>query len=362
MKHRSVIISKMIGIVLLSAAAVLWGWPDGQEAAVRPTAARLVETGTVQQLEADRTVRLSGVTRAAQRATLSFAVPGRLVRRPVEIGDTVRQGQVLADLDAREYGHAVASAQAAAAELRVRLAQSLRDRRRIERLAAAKAATAEEREQVAAAAEALAAAVAAAEARLADARRVEGEARITAPFDGTVTAVRVEPGEWVGPGKPVVQLAGDGDVELKVDVPESIVTRLAVDDRVTVRLPFANHRSLTGRIASVARAAASVGRLFPVVVVLAPDQKVVAGMTAELIVALDTEPALTVPLEAVVNPGSSTPGVFCVRRDRVQRVPVRLGQLTGGRITVKGDLSPGDRVVVSGHTRLSEGDVVEVRT
>lgn len=360
MALRKSIASKIVGIAMLCAAAVLWVWPKGQEAAIHHPAVHRVETDTVRQLETRRTVRLSGVTRAVQRAALSFAVPGRLIRRPVEIGDSVRRGQPLAELDAREYNNAETTARAAMAELEVRLAQSLRDRRRIERLAAAKAATAEELEQIVAASEALQAGVNAAKARLADARRVEGEARITAPFSGSVTAVWAEPGEWVSPGKPVVQLSGDGDIELKVDVPESIVSRLSVGDEVTVALPFDGHRHTVGRIGSVARAAAAVGRLFPVVVHLAPRQNMVAGMTAELIVSLDAQPAMTVPLGAVLNPGSSTPGVFCVRRQRVHWVPVRLGELTSGRIAVNGDLKPGDQVVVSGHTRLADGNAVEV--
>lgn len=109
----------------------------------------------------------------------------------------VRAGQIMARLDDREFRLADRTAAAAVSELEVRLAQARRDRTRVAGLVAAKAATTEELEQVGAASDALEAAHEAAVARRDESRRLLTEAVLTAPFDGTVTAVHREPGEQV---------------------------------------------------------------------------------------------------------------------------------------------------------------------
>jgi RND family efflux transporter MFP subunit len=347
-----------IGISLLGAALVLAAWPPNQE----PTPelrTRTVTVAPVTLLETGRTLRLPGVTRAEKQAKLSFAVPARLLSRPVEVGDEVRSGQVLAQLDDRQLRHALRAAEAVAAELDVRLAQAGRDQARVEQLVTVQAATTEELEKVTALATSLTAARDAAQAELEEARRLLDETRLQAPFAGTVTAVPSEPGEWVSPGRPVIELVGSGPVELEIEVPESAVAGLAVGRPVQVELPFAD-RQVSGRLQSVGRVASGPGRLFPVVVALADETIVAAGMTAELLLEVDAAAELAVPLRAILNPGSTSPSLFRARHGLAEQVPVELGRLHGELVVIRGRLEPGDQVVVSGHTALGNGDPVEV--
>jgi RND family efflux transporter MFP subunit len=348
-----------IGISLLGAALVLAAWPSSKEPTPDPQT-RTVTVAPVTLLETGRTLRLPGVTRAAQRAKLSFTVPARLVGRPVELGDQVRSGQILAKLDDRQLRNAVRAAEAATAELDVRLAQAGRDQARVQQLVAVQAATTEELEKVTSLAAALTAAREAAEAELQDARQMLDETWLRAPFAGTVTAVLSEPGEWVSPGRPVIELVGSGPVELEVEVPESVVSGLTVGRPVQVELPFADRRQVSGRLQSVSRVANGPGRLFPVVVALPGKTTVAAGMTAELLLEVHTSAELAVPVQAVLNPGSTSPSLFCARHDRAEEIPVELGRLHGDLVVVRGRLEPGDPVVVNGHTALSDGDSVEV--
>ncbi len=356
------IAGKMLGLAFLGAALLLWAWPEEQEASTAVHRIPVVGVEEARVASVSRVIRFSGVTRAEKRAVLSFAAPGRLASRSVEVGDRVRGGVAVARLDKGEFLNAVNSAEAAVGELTIRVEQGERDLRRVERLVSVKAATSEEQERVAAAAAALKAAHQAATARLNEARRRLGEAALRAPFSGTVTAVLLEPGEWAGPGRPVVEMSGEGGVELRVEVPESVVVRLRTGQAVTAALPFADNLQVDGRITSVARAASASGRLFPVVVDLERVEALAPGMTAELLVEIETEGALTIPLRAVLSSGSSRPGAFRVRDGRVSRISLRLGQIVGDRVVVQGDLGAGDRVVVDGHTILSDGDVVEVRS
>ena len=340
---------------------------DAQTATERDAEIRLkrVEVATVEAASESRELRFSGVTRAKQRARLGFLVRGRVIDRPVEVGDTVRAGQVLARLDRRALDNAVANARGALAEIEARRSQAERDRERTAQLVEAKAATGEELERSSAGLDALRAAETAAQARLREAERQLGESVLEAPFAGTVTEVMAEPGEMVVPGGPILVLSGDGAVELEVEVPESVVGHLIVGDAATVDLPVLGARGVEGRVVSVGRAAVGTGSLFPVRVLLEDgDRSLVAGATAELVLRLTNEGALSVPVEAVVNPGGHRPVIFRVVQvaegARVEKLPVTLGNLLGDRVTVHGDLDVGHEVVVGGQRGLLDGETVEV--
>ena len=136
---------------------------------------------------------------------VSFSVPGRISTTAVEVGQKVKSGDTLARLDNEQFLNALAAAEAKLAELQARTAQTRRDHARVVRLVAEHAATTQQLEQIAASRQALEAGTAAAQAQVTEARRQVRETHMKAPFDGTVTAVFSEPGEWVGPGQPVAE-------------------------------------------------------------------------------------------------------------------------------------------------------------
>lgn len=344
---------------------------DGDAPARRPAAdaaqPRLVETGGVTPSTTASTVGFAGTVRAVRRGALSFTVGGRLAERPVSVGQRVSAGAVLARLDRDELRHAVDAAEAAAAESAARAAQARRDLERVRRLTAAKAATAEELEQARSAAEVAAATAGNAAARLDEARRRLAEGVLSAPWDGTVTEVLMEPGEYAEAGAPVVRLSGDGALEVEVQLPESLLAAVSVGQEVAVEPTFgAAPRS--GRVSSVGHAAAGPGHLYPVLVELpqtAQGSGLLPGAGAEVRFRRAPRGELSVPLAAVLNPGGSGAAVFAVRDGRAVRVPVRVGALDGARVAVLptggedgGRLRSGERVVVAGHTGLIDGDPV----
>ncbi len=363
------------------------------------TRLKRVRVSAVEAARDQRELRFSGTARAAQRARLAFSTSGRVIARPVEIGERVSRGQLLAQLTDRELKNALATARASLAELAARRAQSERDHARAEQLAAAKAATGEELERTAAAVDALTAAEEAAAARLEEAQRRLDETSLEAPFDGTVTDVYFEPGEYARAGAPVITLSGDGEVEVEVEVPESVVPHVAIGDEVDLVLPVFSRdpfgasgagrhagRTLAGRVKSVGRTAAGPGRLFPVVATFAAagapaagaptagapaaGAPVPAGATVELVLRLTSDRALALPIEAVVNPGGRRPAVFRLAEAdgderRVEKVAIEVGSLLSEpdgdvRVIVRGDLAAGDLVVTGGQRGLLDGETVEV--
>jgi len=348
------------GATILTAAAVMAAWPERTTSTESKRSLPTVRTAAVEERAGGRSVRYAGVTRSSFRATLSFAVPARIKSCPADVGERVRKGEVIAALDEEQYQLTLRVAEAALAELEARLAQARRDEERVRRLADARAATDEELEKSAAATRALAATHSLLTARHDEARRVLDETVLRAPFAGTVTAVHRQPGEWAAPGVPIVELVGHDNLEVEIEVAETILGDLAAGQSVRVDLPLSK-RTTSGRIKSVSTSAAGPGRLFPVVIALDTRADATAGMAAEVVFQVDREATPTVPLEAVLNPGSSTPVVFCLRDGRAERVPISLGQVHGDRIAVSStDLELGDAVIVAGHTSLADGDTVEV--
>lgn len=360
MLTRKTLATVLVGAATLMGAAIL---STAREADVsragRPPESRRVVVAGVEDLGGDRVIRFPGTTRAVERASVPFLVGGRLTSRPVEIGDRVRAGQVLATLDLRELENIEKAAEASLAELEARAAQSRRERSRVERLAQEKAATDEEMERAVSEAEAIESARSGAESRLAEARRRRDEGVVTAPYAATVIAVHAEPGEAVAAGDPVVELAGDGAVEIEIGLPESWIGRLRDGDAVRVEYPFRKSAGDPARVTGIGRAAGA-GRLFPVIVTLDRPSPAVPGMAAEVVLPFRGEGERSVPLAAVLNPGGSRPNVFRVEGNVARRVPVEIVSLAGDRVVVTGTLAPGDAVVVAGHLALVDGDRVEV--
>lgn len=355
------ILPTIIGIILLAIALPL-ALSSGSNETPVPERSRtqVVEVAPVETSSALRTLRFPGTLRSGTRARLSFQISGRLAERSVEIGDRVRRGQTLAVLDDQELGNGVASAEGSLAQLEARFLQAQQEQARVERLFQVGAATQEELEQTQAAKDSLAAGLAAATAQASEARRRLKEARLLAPFDGVVSQIVMEPGEYASSGSTVLEISGEDQLEVEIGVPESLIPKLQVGSDVTVELPMIGGRPLAGKLKSIGRAA-SGGRLFPVVVSLDADPAAAAGMTAEALLEADDGALTTVPLRAVMNPGGDRPVVYRAAKGQAEQVEVEIERLVGERVAVQGALQPGDDVIIEGHLGLVDGDSVEVR-
>ncbi|MGD9187842.1 MAG: efflux RND transporter periplasmic adaptor subunit [Desulfobacteraceae bacterium] len=351
--------SLIVGFVFVGVAVVLWAMPSRKPLPTNADDHLRVLLDTVEVAHTERSARFAGVTQAKNRAILSFTVPARVLERHIESGSKVARGEVLARLDDREFRNAVDLARATFSELKTQLAQAKRDRARVERLATSDVVPVAQLEKVVTRQSALESSLAAAAARLKESRRLLDEVVLTAPFSGTITKVYIQPGEWAVPGQPAIELTGDGAIELLVQVPETMLDRVSKDQRVQVELPFVGNRRVPGRISSIAKAALTAGRLFPLKVELVDEPGVVAGLTAQLIIDLSTQGVLTVPLAAVVNPGASQPYLFIYDNGTVSRHTITIGGIIGDRIVVSGNLHEGDRVVISGQSQLTDGQRVE---
>ena len=174
---------------------------------------------------------------------------------------------------------------------------------------------------------------------------------IRAPFDGVVTHVDVEVGDYVSVGMPVVDFMSDGDLEIKVYVPESNSTLLDVGDKANVRLDAYRGEVFEAEVISVSPRARRFDGISSFETVLAfanEDPRVRAGMTGDVdIFVAVSEDVFSIPARAVVVQDGLS-GVRVLNPDGTVRfVEVKTG-LRGvdGRIEIIGDLSKGKKVIV----------------
>ncbi|MBX3605184.1 MAG: efflux RND transporter periplasmic adaptor subunit [Piscinibacter sp.] len=306
----------------------------------------------------------TSVVRARVESDIGFRTGGKVVERLVEIGDSVKAGQVLARLDAADYLLAVKAASDQVQAASVDAQQAASDEARFRRLLADGSVGAADHERQKARADAAAARLDQARRQLELARNREGYAVLVAPYAGVVTAIRFERGQVVPEGQPVVSLARQGDNEVVVDLPEDWVGRARGltataapwhDPNARLRLALrelspqatAQGRTYRARYAATSESRAQVSAL-PL------------GSTMQLTLSSPQAGPATVslPVSALVK-GSGPAGVWVLNAKGSGLVftPVQVVAVEDATVRLTG-LASGSRVVSVGAQKLDAGMVV----
>ncbi|MDO4232158.1 MAG: efflux RND transporter periplasmic adaptor subunit [Lautropia sp.] len=293
---------------------------------------------------------------------LSFRVPGRIVERRVNAGDTVNKGDVLARLDSTPFILAVKEAQADLAQARATRARAARDVRRNRQLVQAGAITGSSLDALETQYANVDAQVRAASSRLQRARNALTYTTLTATADGTVARVEAEEGQVVDQGAPILRLAHGGEYEIQVDVPENRIAAVVPAQRASVRLLSLPAVNLTGKVREVGSVADPVTRTYRIRVSLSDIPEAARlGMTASVQLHGSSGQQLRLPVSALFQAGDR-PAVWILPEGAQQLVlrPVSLAAMGSEMMTISGGVSPGERVVTAGVHRLDAGMMVKV--
>lgn len=399
----------LVSAVVLVAASALYALAFRRNGAVVVEVDAVVERPTFRSY-----VTASGEIVANRFADIGSSVMGKIVKLNVKEGDQVKSGQILARLDPVQ---AESASSAATAQVRALEAEELAARQQVRAarsdLAQSRArardqaatlerlrllqkdglTTAADLDAAEAASDAASAEVAAAEAgvsrseqtltaasrRIAQARAQAAGAfdilrktEIVAPIAGTVSRLQVREGEMVvigiqnQPGTTLMTISDLSAINAEVKVAEADVLRVEVGQQAAVTLEAISGRRFSGRVAEVGSSAlplagaAAAAREFKVVIRLdQPDAGLRPGLTCDAeILTSQKANVLTVPLQAVVlraaqEQGGDRTGVFVVKGDTVQFVPVQTGIIGGLEIEVSG-VSEGTPVVTGPFQVLRE--------
>ncbi|MDF1746279.1 MAG: efflux RND transporter periplasmic adaptor subunit [Gimesia sp.] len=196
---------------------------------------------------------------------------------------------------------------------------------------------------------------------------------IISPFNGYVVAEHTEVGQWVNSGELVAEVIALDEVDVSVQVLESHVPHVRLGMDVRVEVPALPDEVFTGKVALIIPQADVRSRTFPVKVriknTITKDGPVLkSGMLARAVLPTGSrQNALLVSKDALVL-GGPTPMIFVVdpgsdrqKPGKARAVPVQVGVASGRLIQVKGNLKPGEHVVIRGNERLRPGQDVIIR-
>jgi membrane fusion protein, multidrug efflux system len=294
---------------------------------------------------------------------LGFRVAGKIIRRQSEIGQRVKPGEVLAQIDARDYQLAAdaARAQVAAALTNRDLAaadfkryKALRDQNFIS------GAELERRETTLKAAQAQ---LEQAQAQLASQGNQATYTNLVADAAGIVTAVDAEPGQVVQAGQSVVRIAQDGPRDIVFSVPEDKVAAIKTGSVVAIR-SWSDNKRFEGKVREVAASADPVTRTFAIKVSLDESQAPALGTTVYVLpqaLSMAGTPVIKLPTSALRQEGKGTAvWVLDSKTMTVRSQPVQIATADGNEAVIASGLAPGMQVVAAGVHVLSPGQKVAI--
>jgi len=326
-----------------------------------------------------------GTVKARQSAALSSKIIGTIVGVSVREGDHVKRGQTLIEIDSRDLAAELRGAQAAveeansaikAGESAVSAARGQRELaaatfKRYESLVAKGSVTPQEFDEVSAKYRVANAELERAEEnqRAAGARKKQTQAkvayaqtlfeysRITAPFDGVVTAKNAEVGMLASPGVALMTVEQSGLYRLEAQVGESLLAHVTLGMAVPVAVDAVD-AALTGKVGEIVPAADPQSRTFTIKIDLPTHPRLRSGLYGKASFSRGQKQTLLLPVPAVLERGQLT-GVFVAGHDgRAEFRLVKTGKRYGERFEILSGLSAGERVVVKGAERIAEGSRV----
>ncbi len=305
------------------------------------------------------TVTGDGSVVAWQELVVGAEIGGlRLVEAPVEEGQAVRAGDLLARLDDRVLRAQAAQAEAAILEADAARDLAAADLARSEQLVRSQSASVQVTEQRRAAALQAEARLAAARARRDEVVARLAQTRILAPTDGIIAKVSARIGSVSAMGQEMFRILRDGRLELDARVPELDLPGVQPGQAVTVRH---GDRIIQAEVRAIAPVVAPETRLGVVHVALPPGSVLRPGMFARAEIVGAVRQAVVVPAGAVVfRDGASRVFVLPEGEDRVRLRRLTTGLRDDGMVQVTDGLQPGERVVVVGAGFLADGDLVRV--
>lgn len=333
----------------------------GKQAAA-PEPERAVRTQLIEASTAGMTREFAAEIRARTESRLSFRVGGKIQQRLVNLGDKVRAGQVLAQLDAQDLRLGSDAAQAQMIAARTNRDQAGADYRRFIELHQQGFISAAELERRDAYFKAAQAQLDQAKAQASVQGNQVAYAALVADAPGVVTGVDAEPGMVVGAGMPVLRVAHDGPRDVVFSVPEDQVggLRAAASQPGALRMRlWGQQETLPLQLREVSAAADPVTRTFQIKAdVGKADVKL--GQTAAVLWDLPRlGNVVKLPLSAILERGGKSqvwvldPAGMTVRAQAVQ-----IGGADGNTVVIAGGLQPGQEVVTAGVHVLTDGQKV----
>ena len=345
----------------------------------KPQTAKLVpivRTYTVGTAAATAAATYPGEVRGRYESQLAFQVAGKINARMVNVGDSVRAGQVLLALDPKDVNQSVEATAAQLASARASYKLAADNAARYSSLYAQGAVSEAARDQYQTQLEAASAALRQAQAQANVSSNQLGYTQLVSDTDGVVTALNAEVGQVVAAGTPIATVVRSGEREVHISVPEG--ASLSVGQKAQISFWALPGVEAAGFVREIASMADPVTRTYKVCVAV-PDLPAAAklGMTAKVSLAPEqraavsgaakgdatatepTSPAFTIPAQALYQVNGKTQ-VWVVRDNKAQLVEVKVNGYSGNEVLIEQGLSRGDKIITAGLAKLTPNQEVRL--
>lgn len=340
-----------------------------------------IEVVTPSRIASDRALALPASVQALQETVVFARASGYVRAWRVDIGDKVKKGQVLAEIETPELDQELAQAQAQLGQTEAQLALTKANRKlaaanyaRAQRLAPSGIVSKADLDTTQAQAEVgdanvkvAQANVAAQEASIARLRQLKAFAKVTAPFDGTVTRRTVEVGTLVTAGNnanPLFRIAALDPARVFVQVPQDVApsVRQGVEAKVTVR-EYPGH-VFQGEVTRSAGDLDPQTRTMNVEIRIPNhDGALLAGMYAEVALTLASpHQAFEIPATALLSDAHGQRVAVVDAQDKLHLVPVVVERDNGATLDISSGLTGNERIAKLGSAAFVEGMQVEPQT
>lgn len=293
-------------------------------------------------------IDVMGKVDADKNTTLSPKVPGTISRVLVSAGQQVREGQVLAEIDANAVVQGVE-------ELKTQLRfvtevyekqKSLWDQKIGSEIQYLSAKNNKE----------------ALEKKMATINEQVDMYKIRAPFAGVVDEVMIKVGQIGAPGMPAIRLVNFSGLKVVANVSETYISKIKQGNGVRISFPDMN-KEIDGRISYAANVVDPMTRCIKVESAVSSSENLKPNMIAVLKISDYTNSnAIVVPVNAVQNSEEGQYVMVAVQKDGkyiAERRIVQVGQTYNGQTEIKGGLSTGDKLITTGFQELNNGDVIK---
>jgi len=334
----------------------------GEETAAEIELRPVVSAATVISVDLVEEIHASGELKALYHTIIAAEVEGRITEIRIEEGSPVDAGAVVIAIDPERRELDLDAARARLAQARAELKKQQSQTDRIRKLAQQGISSDQQLEEAETALLLARANTEAERAAFGVSERILADASVSAPFAGFVARRAVQLGEFVQKGSPLFELVSLDPLEVEFSVPELDANRVRNHLRVEVEVSAWPDRSFEGIVKFVSPTIDPETRTLRIRAQIDnADRALRPGLFARVNLGVSRRKGITmVPEEALIQRAHDAMLFKILPDQRVKRVSVVTGAVDAGRVEVRGDVRPGERVVRRGPGGLVDGAVVRV--
>ena len=342
---------------------LLWGCDSGEgnsnEEGNRAKEVRVMET---KRASVQRERSFAGTVRAEETVPLSFEVEGRIRSLPVQMGQRVESGEVVARLDCSDYRLEAQRRQSEVDRAEAVLDRARSDHRRIRNLYQKEHTSRSELDRALAEYRSAKADLRVAEKALEQARDKVEDCTLTTDRAGRISRVPAEEQQNIRAGQTVAVLSVTDRRQLRVFVPEEVIARIEPGDQAEAKFDTLSEKIFPARVREMGVEAAR-STTYPVRLDLeSAPEGLRPGMVGRAVFRFSEPPGIVLPAKAVLGREGEKAWVFVVDPEtkRAQRRSVEVGALREQGLVLESGLKEGEHVVIRGMSRLEQGEEVEI--